>query len=147
MGKERKPVAWCRACEFIVYEGARNEVEQLEASDWECVQCGDKLTPVAQLSPGERVQVRATVWFRNLRALGLHGVSPGGAASKLGCHRTMIDKLAEMGVLEKSVYDRDGIHMVFISERSIARAKESKRKTGKWTKFKPTDETEKSNHD
>ena len=51
----------------------------------------------------------------------------------------MVDKLADMGVLEKSVYDRDGVFMVFVSARSIKRAMESKRQTGKWTKFKLDD--------
>jgi hypothetical protein len=45
----------------------------------------------------------------------------------------MIDKLADIGVLEKSVYDKDGFFIVYISRRSIARAKANKEKTGKWT--------------
>lgn len=101
------------------------------------------MIPFHKLDPSERVEVAAQVWFRDLRRRGLHGMSPGGAANKLGCHRSMIDKLADMGVLEKSVYEQDGIHMVFISMRSIRRAKESKEKTGKWTKFRlETDQEE-----
>jgi hypothetical protein len=45
----------------------------------------------------------------------------------------MIDKLADRGILEKNVYDRDGHYVVLISDRSIARAKENKKKRGKWT--------------
>jgi hypothetical protein len=45
----------------------------------------------------------------------------------------MIDKLAERGILEKSVYDRDGYFVVMISERSVEKAKENKAKRGKWT--------------
>jgi hypothetical protein len=45
----------------------------------------------------------------------------------------MIDKLTERGILEKSVYDRDGHYVVMISDRSIKKAKENKAKRGKWT--------------
>jgi hypothetical protein len=45
----------------------------------------------------------------------------------------MIDKLADRGILEKSVYDRGGHYVVMISERSIKKAKASKAKRGKWT--------------
>lgn len=140
MHDERKPVAWCRSCELIVYEEGGDELEGLAEADWRCPQCENRITPVAKLSSSEKISLRAQVWFRELRRRGLHGFSPGGAANKLGCHRTMIDKLADMGVLEKSVYDRDGIFMVFISDRSIRRAMQSKRETGKWTKFRPENE-------
>ena len=40
----------------------------------------------------------------------------------------MIDKLAERGILEKSVYDRDGHYVVMISSRFIKKAKENKGK-------------------
>ena len=45
----------------------------------------------------------------------------------------MIDKLADRGILEKSVYDRDGHYVVMISDRSIKQAKANKEKRGKWT--------------
>jgi hypothetical protein len=45
----------------------------------------------------------------------------------------MIDKLSDRGILEKSIYDRDGQYIVMISRRSIKRAKENKEKRGKWT--------------
>jgi len=45
----------------------------------------------------------------------------------------MVDKLVDMGVLEKSVYDKDGYFVVLISMRSIKKAMENKEKTGKWT--------------
>jgi hypothetical protein len=61
------------------------------------------------------------------------GPSPGGAVAELHCDRSMIDKLADCGILEKSVHDRDGHYVVMISERSIKKAKENKTKRGKWT--------------
>jgi hypothetical protein len=53
--------------------------------------------------------------------------------AELQCDRSMIDKLAERGILEKSVYERDGHYLVMISERSIKKAKENKAKRKKWT--------------
>jgi hypothetical protein len=64
---------------------------------------------------------------------GLWGPSPGGAVAELGCDRSMVDKLAARGILEKSVYERDGHYLVMISERSIKKAKENKAKRRKWT--------------
>jgi hypothetical protein len=61
------------------------------------------------------------------------GPSPGGAVAELRCERSMIDKLADRGILEKSIYDRDGHYVVMISARSIKKAKENKAKRGKWT--------------
>jgi hypothetical protein len=45
----------------------------------------------------------------------------------------MIDKLADRGIMEKCIYDRDGHYVVMISARSIKKAKENKAKRGKWT--------------
>ena len=72
-------------------------------------------------------------WMEEVHVNGKWGPSPGGACVKLGCDRSMIDKLADRGILEKSVYDRDGHYVVIISSRSIAQAKENKEKRKKWT--------------
>lgn len=85
------------------------------------------------LSRAERSTLAFQDWLEAVHTSGKAGPSPGGAASTLGCDRSMIDKLAERGVLEKSVYDRDGHYVVMISERSIKQAKENKSKRGKWT--------------
>ena len=61
------------------------------------------------------------------------GPSPGGAVAELRCERSMIDKVADRVMLEKSIYDRDGHYVVMISARSIKKAKENKTKRGKWT--------------
>lgn len=73
------------------------------------------------------------VWMDEVRTSRKWGPSPGGAASELHCDRSMIDKLAERGILEKSVYKKDGHYVVMISSRSIKKAKENKQKRGKWT--------------
>jgi hypothetical protein len=78
---------------------------------------------------GQRLQD----WMDDVRKKGLWGPSPGGAVAELHCDRSMIDKLADRGILEKSVYDQDGHFVVMISDRSIKKAKENKKKRGKWT--------------
>ena len=72
-------------------------------------------------------------WLDEVWMSGKTGPSPGGAASALRCDRSMIDKLADRGILEKSVYKRDGHYVVMVSTRSINKAKENKEKRGKWT--------------
>lgn len=72
-------------------------------------------------------------WMDELHKADKWGPSPGGAASALGCDRSMVDKLADRGILEKSVYDRDGHYVVMVSDRSIKRARENKKRRGKWT--------------
>lgn len=81
----------------------------------------------------ERASYRFDEWQEKIHSSGLWGPSPGGAAAELGCHRSMIDKLSDLGVLEKSIYDKDGYFVVFISMRSLVKAKANKQKTGKWT--------------
>ncbi len=98
-----------------------------------CPRCGGGLVRYEDLPRSERASYRLDAWQREIHDKGLWGPSPGGAASELRCHRSMIDKLSDMGVLEKSVYDKDGFFIVFISRRSIMKAKANKEKTGKWT--------------
>jgi hypothetical protein len=74
-------------------------------------------------------------WFEQVCKGGLNGPSPGGAAMALGCHRSMIDKLVGMGVLERSEFDFKGQKLVVISSRSIRKAKENREQTGNWTGF------------
>jgi hypothetical protein len=88
---------------------------------------------IAELNSTNRRALAFQDWSEEVAAEGKWGPSPGGAVSQLGCDRSMIDKLAERGILEKSVYDRDGIYVVMISDRSIKKAKENKLKRGKWT--------------
>lgn len=64
---------------------------------------------------------------------GKWGPSPGGAAVQLDCDRSMIDKLCDRRILEKSAYRHEGQLIVMISSRSIKKAGENKEKRGKWT--------------
>ena len=86
-----------------------------------------------ELNRDERSAFSFQAWSDEVWTRGKWGPSPGGAASKLKCERSMIDKLVEREILEKSVYDRDGHYVVMISTRSINQAKENKEKRGKWT--------------
>ncbi len=88
---------------------------------------------IRSLGKTDRTALAFQDWSEGVVAAGKWGPSPGGAASALGCDRSMIDKLAQRRVLEKSVYDRDGIYVVMISRRSIDKAKENKKLRGKWT--------------
>ena len=98
-----------------------------------CPECGRSLTPLRNLTRNERSRLAFMDWQDDVYKQGMWGPSPGGAVSELGCDRSMIDKLAAMGILEKNIYDRDGHYVVLISDRSIKKAKENKKKTGKWT--------------
>jgi len=104
-----------------------------ESGDFVCARCGLEMIPPDKLPRDLRPVFRFQAWFDDVCVRGLNGPSPGGAASRLGCHRTMVDKLVDMGVLEKSMYDKDGYFVVLISMRSIKKAIENKKKTGKWT--------------
>jgi ribosomal protein S27AE len=119
---------WCGEC------GLANFPHESSAPDDPlCPDCGSGMKPLGNLSRTERSSFAFQEWMDGLHTGGLWGPSPGGAAARLGCDRSMIDKLAERGILEKSVYDRDGYFVVMISERSVEKAKENKAKRGKWT--------------
>ncbi len=60
------------------------------------------------------------------------GPSPGETASRLGCSRSMVDKLVSRGLLGRTEFSVAGHHMVMISERSIQRVLVVKRNTGRW---------------
>jgi hypothetical protein len=98
-----------------------------------CPGCGCEMKDLRRLSRTERSLLAFQDWMDEVHKRGMWGPSPGGAVAELHCDRSMIDKLAERGILEKSVYDRDGHYVVMISERSIKKAKENKAKRGKWT--------------
>ena len=91
------------------------------------------MKPLRNLTKTERSMLAFQDWMDDLHKKDLWGPSPGGAVAELHCERSMIDKLADRGILEKSIYDRDGHYVVMISARSIKKAKENKAKRGKWT--------------
>lgn len=124
------PHSWCPECEHHEPTSGRVFCPVCQKVEGEKV----RLKALSDLGPADLQAVHLQAWSREVRRLGLRGLSPGGAASELGCHRSMIDKLVDAGVLEKSVFDERGHFVVYISKQSIDRAKESKLQTGKWTK-------------
>jgi hypothetical protein len=126
MKSEDVRYGWCYHCGQTYWPA-------IDSKEFNCERCGNPLTPREKLPRVIRKVLDFQKWGDALSLNGLSGPSPGGAAGELGCHRTMIDKLADMGVLERSVYKKDGHYHVEISVRSIQRALENKRTTGKWT--------------
>jgi len=126
MNPDNIKYGWCGACgqTFWPADGS---------NEFNCGRCGNPLTPREKLPRRLRGVFDLQKWNDQVFLRGLGGPSPGGAAADLGCHRTMIDKLSKMGVLEKSEYKKGGHHVVYISDRSIQKALENKKKTGKWT--------------
>lgn len=119
---------WCPSCgdAFTPHESSapNNPI---------CPACGSELKSMRNLSRVERSALAFQDWSEDVFKRGLWGPSPGGAAGMLGCDRSMVDRLVDREILERSEYDRDGHFVVMISERSIKRAKENKEKRGKWT--------------
>jgi hypothetical protein len=120
-------VGWCRECEWIETGGDGHAV------NGPCRGCGALLVSFRSLTGGEKAIVRMRLWLRDVKGRSLGGPSPGGAAQRLRCARSMVDALVDRGVLERSEYKADGHHVVMISSRSIEAAVATKRKTGKWT--------------
>lgn len=125
--RERKR-GWCGEC-GIAWE----PLVDPSTSAWLCPRCRGPMKRKRELSGDEKSAFVFQAWLDEVWTDEKWGPSPGGAASKLECDRSMIDKLAERGILEKSVYKKDGQYVVMISSRSIAKAKENKEKRGKWT--------------
>jgi hypothetical protein len=128
MNDKREKLGWCREC-----GGFQDAHPDSLPGEPLCVGCGAVLKRYEELPAGDQANYRFQKWFADVVRAGMNGPSPGGAASTLGCHRSMIDKLVERGVLERSMYDKDGFFVVLISGRSLDKAKENKKKTGKWT--------------
>ena len=72
-------------------------------------------------------------WFAKVCRSGLNGPSPTMAAEQLGSSRSMIDRLVERKVLEKSEFSFKDRTVVIISRRSLEKAKENRELTGNWT--------------
>jgi hypothetical protein len=126
--KPERERGWCNGC------GQASLSDESAPPDvLICPNCGGEMKSLEDLNKSELRAFRFQEWSSEVYQEGKFGPSPGGAASELGCDRSMIDKLTERGILEKSVYDRDGHYVVMISDRSIKKAKANKAKRGKWT--------------
>jgi predicted RNA-binding Zn-ribbon protein involved in translation (DUF1610 family) len=117
---------WCEECGIawppVIKDGS-----------WLCPRCGGKMKQRSELKRNEKSAFAFQAWLDEVWCDGKWGPSPGGAATDLRCDRSMIDKLCDRGILEKSSYKHDGQLIVMISTRSIEKAKENKAKRGKWT--------------
>ena len=98
-----------------------------------CPNCETPLKAPEALSPDELAMVQMQEWFGQVCRQGLNGPSPTMAAEELGCSRSMIDRLVEKGVLEKSEFTFKDRKVVIISQDSLAKAKANREKTGNWT--------------
>ena len=67
-----------------------------------CPGCGNEMKSLSELTKTERSALAFQDWSEEVAAAGKWGPSPGGAVAALDCDRSMIDKLAAMGILEKS---------------------------------------------
>jgi hypothetical protein len=114
----------------VVSYAARLEAKTARLS---CRECGDTLKPLSELTDEERAMVDMQAWFAKVCREGHNGPSPIGAAEELQCSRSMIDRLVERGVLEKSEFSFKDRKVVIISRRSIEVAKENRLRTGNWT--------------
>jgi hypothetical protein len=124
---EREKIrGWCGAC-GVAWPPL------VEADEWVCPRCKRQMRRKNELTSDEKSKFSFQAWLDDVWLNGKWGPSPGGAASDLSCDRTMIDKLVDRGILEKSAYKHDGQLIVMISTRSIEKAKENKAKRGKWT--------------
>jgi hypothetical protein len=88
---------------------------------------------MGKLSEEERAMADMQEWFAKVCRNDLNGPSPIGAAEELRCSRSMIDRLVERGVLEKSEFSFKDRKVVIISRRSVEVAKENRLRTGNWT--------------
>jgi hypothetical protein len=88
---------WCSDCGQACYEH--------EPGSMICVICGNDMKSLDSISKDDMALVEMQDWFADVCKNGKNGPSPGGAASELGCHRTMIDRLVGMGILEKSEFN------------------------------------------
>src|SRR5258708_6134723 len=128
MDERERERFWCAECGRANYPD-----ESSSPNNPICPGCGDEMKPLTRLTSTERKALGFQDWSQEVTAAGKWGPSPGEAAADLRCDRTMIDKLVERGILEKTVYAQDGHYIVVISRRSIKKAKENKEKRGKWT--------------
>ena len=126
--KPERERGWCNECGQAEYSDENSPAGALICSD-----CGSEMKPLNCLNKTESAAFKFQEWCSKVVREGKWGPSPGGAAAKLGCDRSMIDKLADREILEKSIYDNDGHYVVMISDRSIKKAKANKEKRGKWT--------------
>src|ERR1039458_1674390 len=101
--KTERERGWCKQCGHAEPSDKSAPPDALI-----CPACGSEMKSLDNLTKSERSMFAFQDWMDELHKADKWGPSPGGAASALGCDRSMVDKLADRGILVKSVYDRDG---------------------------------------
>ena len=104
-----------------------------EIGDLICPSCGEAMVAESDMTPRQRALWKFIQWGHGVMARKQWGPSPGGAAGDLGCSRATVDDLVRVGILERNEYDADGHKFIMISSRSIERAKDNMKRTGRWT--------------
>ena len=120
---------WCANCGGICHAAPL----EAKAAGQTCLVCGGPLKPLSELTEEEKAMADMQAWFVKVCRNGVNGPSPTMAAEELGCSRSMIDRLVERGILEKSEFCFKDRTVVIISRRSLAKAKENRLRTGNWT--------------
>jgi hypothetical protein len=127
--KSKKAIrGWCTHCGVLSYAAQKKESDALT-----CRVCGDDLKPLHKLSEEEKAMADMQEWFSKVCGDDLNGPSPIGAMEELKCSRSMIDRLVERQILEKSEFSFKDRNVVIISKRSIEKAKDNRMRTGNWT--------------
>lgn len=98
-----------------------------------CAQCGERMVAEHEMTAHQRHCWEMIQWQQGVMARGQWGPSPGGAAAELGCSRATVDDLVSAGILERNEFPVGNQFLVLISERSIKRALDNKKRTGRWT--------------
>ena len=98
-----------------------------------CPRCGGPLKNLSEAAPGEKELMALQAWFEEILRKGADGPSAMGAAAHLGCHRSMIDRLVDRGVLEKNEFTFKDRNIVVISQWSLDQAQQNRKRTGNWT--------------
>lgn len=129
MTSKKSVRGWCSHCGGVSYA----ERKETRTGGLTCQVCGDTLKPLNELSEEEKAMADMQAWFAKVCRNGVNGPSPTMAADQLGCSRSMIDRLVERGILEKSEFSFKDRTVVIISRRSLEKAKENRLRTGNWT--------------
>jgi hypothetical protein len=120
---------WCANCGGLSHA----VTQEAKTASLKCQACGGPLKPLSQLTEEEKAMADMQAWFAKVCRSGVNGPSPTMAAEELGCHRSMIDRLVERGILEKSEFTFKDRSVIIISRRSLEKAKENRLRTGNWT--------------
>ena len=120
---------WCDYCGGLSHAAP----QEAKAAGLTCQMCGGPLKPLSELTEEEKAMADMRAWFAKVCRSDVNGPSPTMAAEELGCSRSMIDRLVERGILEKSEFRFKDRTVVIISRRSLAKAKENRLRTGNWT--------------